>query len=269
MALTLYHNDMSVCAQKVRFALAEKGLAYEGHHFNLRAGDQKDPEYLKLNPNGYVPTLVHDGFVVCESTVICEYLDDAFPAPALKPADAHGRARMRGFTKFIDAAIFPATGIVSMSIAFHHQYAPDVFAKMEAARPGWLANFRNLQKGAENPAFANAIRRLDKMLADMETALEAHGKPWLVGDMFTLADIGNAPYVTRLDHLKFLAHMLARRPRTAAWYERITGAGRLSRGPRQVVQREIPAVDGREGHGILAARQRTHRGLRHLEGGIT
>jgi glutathione S-transferase len=56
MALTLYHNDMSVCAQKVRLCLAEKQLAYEEKHLNLRAGDQKRPEYLALNPNGYVPT---------------------------------------------------------------------------------------------------------------------------------------------------------------------------------------------------------------------
>jgi len=221
MALTLYHNDMSVCAQKVRLALAEKGLDYESKHLNLRAGDQKHPDYLKLNPNGYVPTLVHDGFVVCESTVICEYIDDAFPNPPLKPADARGKARMRGFTKFIDAAIFPATGVVSMSIAFHHQYAPEVHAKMEAARPGWLANFRNLQKGTENPAFPNSIKRLDKMLADMEAALSGHGKPWLVGDAYSLADVGNAPYVTRLDHLKFLDRMIAKRPKTAAWYERM------------------------------------------------
>jgi glutathione S-transferase len=221
MALTLYHNDMSVCAQKVRLTLAEKGLAYESRHLNLRAGDQKTPDYLKLNPNGYVPTLVHDDFVLCESTVICEYLDDAFPQPALKPADARGRARMRGFTKFIDAAIFPATGTVSMSIAFHHQYQPDVLAKMEVARPGWLANFRNLQKGADNPAFPNAIRRLDKMLEDMEAALSSHGRPWLTGDMYTLADVGNAPYVTRLDHLKFLAPMIAHRSHVAAWYERM------------------------------------------------
>lgn len=221
MTITLYHNDMSVCAQKVRFTLAEKGLEYESRHFDLRAGDQKSPDYLKLNPNGYVPTLVHDEFVVCESTVICEYLDDAFAAPALKPADARGRARTRGFTKFIDAAIFPATGVVSMSIAFHHQYRPEVYETMEKARPGWLANFRNLQKGVDNPAFPNAIRRLDKMLADMEAALAAHGKPWLTGDMFTLADIGNAPYVTRLDHLKFLPQMVVRRPLAAQWYERI------------------------------------------------
>jgi glutathione S-transferase len=221
MAITLYHNDMSVCAQKVRFTLAEKGQDYESRHLNLRAGEQKEPAYLELNPNGYVPTLVHDDFVLCESTVICEYLDDAFPSPALKPADARGRARMRGFTKFIDAAIFPATGTVSMSIAFHHQYTPDVVARMEEARPEWGITFRAFQKGIENPAFPNAIRRLDKMLADMEAALTAHGRPWLTGDMFTLADIGNAPYVTRLDHLKFLPHMIAARPRTAQWYERI------------------------------------------------
>lgn len=221
MALTLYHNDMSVCAQKVRLCLAEKGLAYDGKHLDLRAGDQKRPDYLALNPNGYVPTLVHDGFVVCESTVICEYIDDAFPAPALKPAAAQGRARMRGFTKFIDAAIFPATGTVSMSIAFHHQYRPEVFDTMERARPGWLANFRQLQKGTENPAFPAAIRRLDTMLADMDRALGGHGAPWLAGDAYSLADLGYAPYVTRLDHLKFLDGMIAARPRVAGWYERM------------------------------------------------
>jgi len=50
MALTLYHNDMSVCAQKVRLCLAEKALAYEDKHLNLRAGDQKRPEFLGSIP---------------------------------------------------------------------------------------------------------------------------------------------------------------------------------------------------------------------------
>jgi glutathione S-transferase len=110
MALTLFHNDMSVCAQKVRLCLAEKQLAYEDKHLNLRVGDQKRPEYLALNPNGYVPTLVHDDFVLGESTVICEYIDDAFTAPPLRPSDPRARARMRSFTKFIDAAIFRPRG---------------------------------------------------------------------------------------------------------------------------------------------------------------
>jgi glutathione S-transferase len=220
MSLTLYHNDMSVCAQKVRLALAEKGLDYESKHLNLRAGDQKQPDYLKLNPNGYVPTLVQDGFVVYESTVVNEYIDDAFPTPPLKPADAKARARMRGLTKFIDAAIFPATGVVSMSIAFHHQYPPEIHATMEKARPGWMANFRNLQKGVDNPAFPAAIQRLAKMIVDMDKALESSGGPWLVGKDYSLADIGYAPYLTRLDHLKFLG-LVDSRPRVAGWYERM------------------------------------------------
>ena len=75
--IELYHNDMSVCAQKVRFALGEKALQWKSHHLNLRAGDQQKPEYVKLNPNAVVPTLVDGGSVIIESTVICEYLDDA------------------------------------------------------------------------------------------------------------------------------------------------------------------------------------------------
>ena len=220
MALTLYHNDMSVCAQKVRMALAEKGLAHEAIHLNLRRGDQLAPEYLKLNPNGVVPTLVHDDVVVIESIVINEYLDDAFPDPPLKPADAAARARMRWFTKYIDAAIFPATGTVSMSIAFHHQYTPEAVEEITQKRgPAWRARFENLRKGAGNPAFPDAIRRLDKMLADMEKALSERG-PWLAGRDFSLADIAYAPYVTRLDHLHFAA-MIEARPKAAAWYDRI------------------------------------------------
>src|SRR3974377_710068 len=102
--LTLYNNDMSVCAQKVRLALAEKGLAYEARHLNLRAGDQQKPDYLKLNPKGVVPTLVDGDTVVTESIVINEYLDDAFPATPLKPADAARRARQSWWTKPIEDA---------------------------------------------------------------------------------------------------------------------------------------------------------------------
>ncbi|MGZ8445922.1 MAG: glutathione S-transferase family protein, partial [Candidatus Binatia bacterium] len=116
--IELYHNDMSVCAQKVRFALAEKKLAWESHHLNLRAGDQQQPEYLKLNSNAVVPTLVDNGTVVIESTVICEYLDDAYPEPRLRTADAVGRARMRLWTKQLDEGVHAATSVVSSAIAF-------------------------------------------------------------------------------------------------------------------------------------------------------
>src|SRR5260370_37913453 len=67
--LELYHSINSVCAQKVRIALAEKGLSYKQHLMRL-GGDQFDPAYMKLNPNAVVPTLLHDGQVVIESSVI-------------------------------------------------------------------------------------------------------------------------------------------------------------------------------------------------------
>src|SRR5271156_4217676 len=97
--LTLYHNDMSVCAAKVRTALAEKKLDWNGVHLDLRAGDTQKPDYLKLNPNAVVPTLVHDGSVIIESTVICEYIDDEWSDPPLKPTHSLGRARVRLWTK--------------------------------------------------------------------------------------------------------------------------------------------------------------------------
>src|SRR5262245_42353925 len=67
--LELYHSINSVCAQKVRIALAEKGLTAKEHLMTLR-GDQFDPGYLKLNASGVVPTLIHDGTPVTESSVI-------------------------------------------------------------------------------------------------------------------------------------------------------------------------------------------------------
>src|ERR687883_841046 len=86
--LELYHSVNSVCAQKVRVVLAEKGLEYREHLMTLR-GDQFDPAYMKLNPNAVVPTLVHDGRTVIESSVILYYLDEAFPATPLMPRDPH------------------------------------------------------------------------------------------------------------------------------------------------------------------------------------
>lgn len=120
--LTLYHNDMSVCAAKVRTALAEKGLDYNLIHLDLRAGDTQKPEYLKLNPNAVVPTLMQADRVIIESTVICEYIDDEWSDPPLKPPDSFGRARMRLWTKQLDEGLHAAVGSLSFAIAFRHQW---------------------------------------------------------------------------------------------------------------------------------------------------
>jgi glutathione S-transferase len=92
MALALYHNDMSICSQKVRLVLAEKGRDWENRHLNLRAGEHQQEWYMKLNPRAVVPTLIGGDIVVPESNVINEYLDERFPEPPLKPSDPFDRA---------------------------------------------------------------------------------------------------------------------------------------------------------------------------------
>ena len=96
-----YHNINSVCAQKVRIALKEKGLEVKEHLLTLR-GDQHDPAYRKLNPNGVVPTLVHDGKPIIESSLILYYLDDAFPEPPLMLREPLLRHRARMYNKLVD-----------------------------------------------------------------------------------------------------------------------------------------------------------------------
>jgi glutathione S-transferase len=222
--IALYHNDMSVCAQKVRMTLAEKQLPWESHHLDLRAGDQQKPEYVKLNPNAVVPTLVHNDGVIIESTVICEYLDDAYHKPSLRPKDPAARARMRLWTKQLDEGVHAATSTLSNGIAFRHQKLVWGMEKLEEFHRNMPSaarreqSWENITKGVESRYFGDAAKRFDKLLGDMEAAL-ATGR-WLVGDEFSLADVSYAPYITRLDHLQ-LQFLWERRPRTADWYDRL------------------------------------------------
>jgi glutathione S-transferase len=222
--IELYHNDMSVCAQKVRLVLAEKKLKWEGHHLNLRAGDQQKPEYLKLNPNAVVPTLADDGMVIIESTVISEYLDDAHPEPPLRPKDAVGRARMRLWTKQLDEGVHAATSVVSSAIAFRYQklaIGMEELEKFHEKMPDPVKRERsweNVTKGVESRYFPEAIKRFDRLLGDMEMTLADN--PWLAGKEFSLADTAYAPYITRLGHLQ-LQFLWDKRPHIPGWYERL------------------------------------------------
>lgn len=222
--IALYHNDMSVCAQKVRMTLAEKQLQWESHHLDLRAGDQQQPEYIKLNPNAVVPTLVDDGAVIIESTVICEYLDDAYPDPNLRPRNGAARARMRLWTKQLDEGIHAATSTLSNGIAFRHQKLAWGIEKLEEFHRKMPNSARreqsweNITKGVDSRYFIDAAKRFEKLLGDMEETL-THGS-WLAGDEYSLADVSYAPYITRLDHLQ-LQFLWDHRPHIANWYGRL------------------------------------------------
>ena len=221
MTLTLYHNDLSTCAQKVRVVLAEKGLDWESRELDLRAGDQRTARYRALNPKGVVPTLVHHEAVITESTVICEYLDDAFPAPRLRPDEPVGTARMRLWAKRIDDRIHGATGVLSYAIAFRHDHLarPDGGqAMLDATRDPAERAVRAelLAQGLDFPGVGAALRAVEDALGDAEAVLAR--SDWLAGG-YSLADACWLPYLHRLDMLR-LGRLWADKPSVATWYER-------------------------------------------------
>ena len=113
--LTLYHSGLTQASVKVRLTLKEKGLTYTSHFLRLPDGEHLRPEYLAINPDGQVPALIHDGAIITETSVINEYIDDAFPDPPLKPADALGRARMRRWSQIVDEHLFHAIATIGWS----------------------------------------------------------------------------------------------------------------------------------------------------------
>lgn len=227
--LELYHHGSSVCAAKVRLALAEKGVDWTGHYIDILKGEQFTPDYRRLNPKAVVPTLVHDDHVIVESTVICEYVDEVFPGIALKPADPVERARMRTWTKAVDEALHPACAEITFACSHRHTLArlgPEGLATFLASTPpvsvtpGWHARKKEIVTlGLAAPGLPQTLKLYDSYLQKMETALADH--PFVAGDTLSLADIGLIPYVTRLDMLGMSEMWTVSRPRLTDWFERI------------------------------------------------
>src|SRR5262245_9522935 len=119
MSFLLYNAPQSTCSQRVRFVLNAKRLAFDEVKLDLLAGDQLKPDYLAINPNGVVPTLVHDGAIVIDSSVIIEYLDEIFPEPeSFTPPSPVARAAMRALMRFIDEVPAAAVRVPTYNLAF-------------------------------------------------------------------------------------------------------------------------------------------------------
>lgn len=220
--IELYHNNISVCAQKVRLVLAEKDVPWESRHIDLKRGDHLTAEFLRINPRGLVPVLVHDGEVIIESTVICEYLDDIFPDPPLKPKAALKVARMRIWQKAVDEGLHAACGTISFAAIFAEQLKEGLSkAELEerlAKMPDLARRERQrqlLQLGMNAPFVKDAAKLHDKIVDEMDRALQSG--PWLMGKQFTLADVVMAPYIERLDRLTLSGFWVPGRPRVGEW----------------------------------------------------
>lgn len=226
--LELYHHGSSACAAKVRFALAEKRLEWLGHYVDLLAGEQFSPEFLAVNPKAVVPVLIHDGRVIPESTVICEYVEEVFAEHPIYPRDPLERARVRIWTKAVDEELHPACSAVTYIVSHRHAIlrhgAGDFEEFLEhggtEGRAARLRKWQWIKEGLAAPGAAEQVRIYDGYLRKMEAALSEDD--WLVGNRFSMADIALAPYVYRLAGLAMDAlWRFGRLPRVERWYERI------------------------------------------------
>lgn len=204
--LALYHGLASTCSKKVRMCLSEKGLEWESHLLNLQKFEQHDPEYLKLNPKGVVPTLVHDGRPVCESTAIIDYLEQAFPDSPLSPPDEAGRARMRAWEIWSDEVGYEAVYVPTwdrLSRPVAERLSDDELRRVldrvptDERRARWQQVARG---GFSEREMKDAYDRMTLTFRRMEEALSED--PYLAGDAISLGDIAMVPFVERMTELR-------------------------------------------------------------------
>lgn len=196
MAIELYQTAHSTCSQKVRITLAEKGIGERGkdwveREIDLGKFEQLEPEYLKLNPNGVVPTFVHDGEVMIESSAILEYLEEVFPEPPLAPDDAVGRARMRAWMRYIDEVPTVAVRVPSFANLFapmRFTHTSDEEFEKHADRLPLRKQFyqRMTQKGFGKKEIDYAVGQIRQTCERIEKAMEETGGketdgPWIMG----------------------------------------------------------------------------------------
>ena len=221
--LTLYDFGNSVCCQKVRITMRAKGLEWEAVKVDLFKAEQYDAKYLKLNPKGVVPTLVHDGKPVIESTLICEYLDDAFPVPRLVPSDPWQRSRMRLWSKMVDEGLFEGVTELSFSAMFRERMR-NMPEEMRERRFHNIGDPRRRDRfmstyelGVRSPYVKHGIAAYERAFKMLEDTLAENG-PWILGANATLADINLMPFAARLDYLGLIDLWIRDRPRAKDWW---------------------------------------------------
>jgi glutathione S-transferase len=223
LMLELYNFPNSTCSQKVRLCLAEKGLEFVDRRVDWRKREQHSEAYLKLNPNGVVPTLVHDGQPIVESSVIVEYLDEVFASAPLSPAAALGRAKLRAWLRYIDEVPTPAVRVPSLNMTLLRHFARIPEAEFEAwtAQSPLRKHFlqRMGQKGFSRRDYDDALEQLRGTFRRMAEALK--DGPWLLGGQFTLADVCLIPSVDRLADLGLAALWERDHPQVTDWYTRV------------------------------------------------
>jgi glutathione S-transferase len=200
MAKVILHGpDYSSQVRTIRLCLVEKGVDYELEPVDVFRGDNRKPAFLKLQPFGMVPVLVHDGFTLYETSAIARYVDEAFKGPKLQPSDKKEAARMNQIISIIEA----------------HGYGPimtDIV--MPRARQAFL------RQQVDSAGIREAVPQAQKCLTVIEGLMDGGG--FLVGGSLTLADLHLAPMIGYFAHTPEGKHILAKLPKLTGWWQGIS-----------------------------------------------
>jgi glutathione S-transferase len=223
--LELYHAEPVANSMKSLLCLKEKGLEFVSHYVDLLRFEQHQPAFVKINPNGQVPVLVHNGATITESTVINEYLEDVFPAVPLRPKDPVERARMRIWGKFIDEYFCPALSmwgwhlmVRKVAQSLKKDQLDEVLARipLKEQRDKWATiageSFTEAQLADSRRKIGVSLERMEKILS---------GSPWLAGSTYSLADVNSYSIVAGVPRLFNDIMNEKATPRSCEWLARM------------------------------------------------
>lgn len=224
MSVTLYHGGSAANSLKALLPLYEKGVEFENRLMSLVNFEQHEPWFLKINPQGQVPVLVHDGKMLNESTLINEYVDDAFAGPKLKPADPYGQHQMRLWTKFVDEYFCPALSFLGWHAMIKNAVAHLSKEELEA-KIARIPLKEQQDKWRESAAQVWSPEQLTDWRRKVKVSIERIEKgmigPWMMGEQFTLADVSVFSMLINMP-VRY-ADIVNEKdsPKIVAWYKRM------------------------------------------------
>ncbi|MEK6600989.1 MAG: glutathione S-transferase family protein [Candidatus Binatota bacterium] len=189
--IKLYDFASSPNCQRVKVVLAEKKLAYETVPIDLRKGEQKKAEYLKLNPYGKVPVIIDGNAVLYESCVINEYLEEKYPEPPLMPKEPAGKAKVR----------------ILIDYGLNHFDSPYQKLRQELLKEEKERNSQTIESAKKD--LKNLLQRFEREIGD---------QPYLAGD-FSLVDAALVPRFLRMEGFGILPDPSL--PRLGQWLKRM------------------------------------------------
>jgi glutathione S-transferase len=193
--LTLYSFGPGANSLKPLLTLYEKGIAFEHRQLNPAKFEHHSDWFKAINPRGQVPALDDEGRIVTESTVICEYLEDAHPTEVrLRPEDPWERAQMRVWTKWVDEYFCWCVSTVGwhrhVGNMVKHLSDAEFEEKLKAIPlPEQQLKWRRAREGFPQDMLDEEMRKIGVSVRQLDDRLA--GQEWLAGGTYSLADICN------------------------------------------------------------------------------